>query len=280
MLRRAWESTSNPIAVLIDHSKFDSSVMKEHIKLEEKCYLSRFEDEDLRELLSHQYVNNCYSKGGIAYTCVARKMSGEYNTSLGDSIINYGVLREVFGDDAIYVINGDDSVVILDKAIFNESLVKDPSTWARFGFKSTVDVARSFEDIEFCQSRPVEVDGVWRMIRSPWRAIARSTFSVKRYRGIAWRRLLAAMADSEMACSDRVPMLQAWALRLRMASAGASPLEGEVSYRAKLEGKPTQGPISDSTRLSFAAAFGIEVQRQLAFERWCVEEPVTCLQVE
>nr|WKV33506.1 MAG: RNA-dependent RNA polymerase [Riboviria sp.] len=268
MLRKAWDSTSDPIAVLIDHSKFDSSVMKEHIKLEEKCYLSRFEDEDLRELLSHQYVNNCYSKGGIAYTCVARKMSGEYNTSLGDSIINYGVLREVFGDKACYVINGDDSVVVLEKALFNEALVKDPSTWGRFGFKSTVDVARSFEEIDFCQSRPVEVDGEWRMIRSPWRAIARSTFSVKRYRGVAWRRLLAAMADSEIACSDRVPMLQAWALRLRRASAEASPLPGEVSYRASLERKPTLGPVSDDTRLSFAAAFGVDTTVQLAFERW------------
>lgn len=274
-----WTTFSNPIAVLLDHSRFDSSVMKEHIKIEETCYLSRYADDDLRQLISHQYANNCYTKGGIAYTCVARKMSGEYNTSLGDSVINYGVLRQVFGSNVCYTINGDDSVIIMEESDLDEKVALDPATWAKFGFKSTVSVARSFAEIDFCQSKPVLVDGVWRMVRSPWRAIARGTISVKRFQGEGWRRLLASMAESELACSDRVPMLQAWGQYLLRCSAGASALPGEITYKAKLERRPSVGLIANSTRHSFAEVFGIDIDQQLAFEEWCERAPAVCLQL-
>nr|WKV33888.1 MAG: RNA-dependent RNA polymerase [Riboviria sp.] len=278
MFRAGWESFSDPVAYLIDHSKFDSSVRAEHIDWEVQVYTAIYPDDELRQLLRGQYENRCNSKGGIVYSCKARKMSGEYNTSLGDSVINYGALRDVFGDHAVFIINGDDSGVIIDRSAVRSEYV-DPATWAKYGFKSVVEIAEEFEKIEFCQSQPVCVDGCWRMVRSPWRAVGRSSISVRRYQGEAWRKLLAAMSDSELACSDGVPMLQEWARYLGRAAAGASPLPGEISYRARLEKRPIPREPGDSTRLSFATAFDIPIQQQLAFEAWCRDAKAVCLQV-
>jgi hypothetical protein len=278
MLFEGWNSLSKPMAYLIDHSKFDSSVRSEHIGWETKVYTSMYPDDELRTLMGGQYRNRCHSKGGIAYECTARKMSGEYNTSLGDSIINYGVLRDVFGDKAIFVINGDDSVVMVERGTYDDALIRAPATWAKYGFKSVVEVVTELEQVDFCQSKPIQVDGKWRMVRNPWRAVSRSSCSVRRYQGEAWRKLLAAMADSELACSDGVPMLQAWALYLRRCSAGASPLPGEISYRARLESKPVVRGVMPSTRDSFAIAFGVDPHTQLEFEQWCERQPAVCLQ--
>lgn len=278
-LRQAWERCVDPVAVLIDHSRFDSSVMAEHIEMEEYAYLKMYPDDQLADLMKRQKFNRCYTKGGIRYSCVARKMSGEYNTSLGDSFINFAVLLHVFGETAFYVINGDDSVVIVERASLREDVL-DSGLWARYGFKSTVEVVADFGSIEFCQSRPVNVDGEWRMVRNPWRAISRGTVSVKRYQGEAWRSLLASMAASEMACSDGVPMLQAWARYLDRCSAYASPLPGEITYRARLERKPKPRDVSPETRDSFAIAFGIPEDVQMAFEGWCETAEAVCIQAD
>lgn len=288
MLRDCWEAKSQPVAICADHSKFDSSVLDEHLDIEEAAYLEVMPDDYLRELLSHQRRNKCYSKGGIRYTCKVRKMSGEYNTSLGDSVINYGCLRDAFGQEALYIINGDDSVIIQEENRVDEDRIQDPTMWARYGFKTTIEFVREFEQIEFCQSRPVWMGHVqrWRMVRGPWRAIARSSISVKRYNGDkAWLGLLSAMAHSELACSDGVPMLQAWANYLYRCSGSAPIMVHEVSYKAKLEGwdmskfEARLVPVHHETRESFAVAFGIPVARQLDFERSLETLTASCIQV-
>lgn len=116
-LRKNWDYFVDPVAVLADARAFDSSVQVGHIKLEKHVYEACFAGmPELGELMDGQLKNNCYSKGGIRYDCIARKMSGEYNTSLGDSLINFMMLLGMFnGVDAQYVINGDDSVVILER---------------------------------------------------------------------------------------------------------------------------------------------------------------------
>lgn len=271
-MRQAWDSFIDPIAFCADHSSFDASVREEHILLEIDLYKRLFPgDPFLVELLSRQLRNRAYTKNGIAYACHGRKMSGEYNTSLGDSVINYGVLRHIMGEiDCRYFINGDDSVIIMESSS-NWSNLLDPDLWAGYGFRTRVDIARQFGEIDFCQCRPIEVEPAsWRMIRLPWRAVGRSCVSVKRYQGIAWRKLVKAMGLSEIACSDGVPMLQAWGERLIRIAGDVDHLESEIGYKANLDGLGRGSrTVTNCARMSFYDAFGIDETTQLAFEDWC-----------
>jgi hypothetical protein len=269
----------DPIYVLLDHAKFDSCITIPWIALEEAFYRKATGDSELRELMESQILNRGYTKGGIRYECVARKMSGEYNTSLGDTLVNYTILTDVFRNVRHQkLLNGDDSVVILEKDDLR-SVDISPETWKRYGFKTTVEVVDEFEKIDFCQARPIEIrTGVWRMVRVPSRAIGRSCVSVKRYEHRAWYALVAALGYSELACGDGVPMMQAWANLLMRSSLGATPLASEVSRRAKLERRVTESKIvTDLARLSFFRAFGMTHTQQLDFEEWCDNQTLRVL---
>jgi len=261
----------DPVFVLADHSKFDSCVTRPWIWLEHQFYMTLLPDEILDMLMDMQYYNRCVTKHGIKYECEGRKMSGEYNTSLGDTLINYTILKDVFREvDHALLLNGDDSVIVVERSAIKDIDLRDEN-WAEYGFKTTWKIVDTIEEVEFCQSSPIEVrPGVWRMVREPRRAISRSLISSKRYQGEAWYKLVAAMGHSELACGDGVPMMQAWGTALLRASKGAKPLYHEMSQRAKLERNlnTTPKPITDRARQSFEQSFGIPVQEQLDFEAW------------
>lgn len=267
-LRAMWEAVDDPIAVLLDHSKFDSSVSTPWIEVEESFYCRFFYGDDLHRLMSKQKRNRGWTKGGIKYRCEGRKMSGEYNTSLGDSLINYCILASITKHckQALIFINGDDSVVIISRSQLNK-LVLD--AFHEYGMKTTIDWAYAFEQIEFCQTRPININGTWRMVRNPKRVISRGVSSVRRYAGEAWKDLVNSIGQCELACNDGVPISQSFADYLIRSASSSKILWNEVGYRASLEGLPhTQKPILDDTRLSMQAAWGISPDEQIAAEKW------------
>jgi len=271
-LREAWAQFDRPVAVLADHSKFDSCVTKMWKRWLQATFGTA--SDELVGLYEIQMRNRCYTKGGIRYWCEGREMSGEYTTSVDANIINWALLKDAYrhvlmkGKKVIVFVNGDDSVVFMEADDY-EPL--GPGDWRRYGFKTTVETVFEFEEIDFCQSKPVEVrPGIWRMVRSPYRAISRGSVSVKRYEGKAWYSLAASVGMSELACGDGVPMMQSWATYLLRCSMGAPPLKAEMSRRARLErrvGEPRE--VTPTARESFSRAFGISISDQLDFERWC-----------
>lgn len=275
-LRRMADDFVDPLFIMIDYSKMDSCITQPWIVNEQRFYgavagNSFGATDELDQLIEAQMVNKCYTKGGVRYIQLGRKMSGEYTTSSGDNVINFEILCDVFRFVRHRkLMNGDDGVIMIEK----DDLVKldlSESRWRRYGFKAKVDFTDVFEEIDFCQCRPIEIrDGVWRMVREPKRAVSRSCVSAKRYEGRAWYGLMAAMGYSELACGDGVPMMQAWAQYLMRASCGAPPLPSELSRRAKLERAVSEAKgVTDTARESFFRAFGFSVEEQLDFESWC-----------
>lgn len=263
-----WDDT---VYVLADHSKFDSCIMGKWIMLEHKLYSELNPEDELDELMKMQYNNVGLTKGHIRYQCMSRKMSGEYNTSLGDTVINYCILRDVFRDVPHHVfVNGDDSVIAVPRSRLNE-VDLGPDTWIAYGMNTKVEVVSSLEEVDFCQASPIQIrPGVWRMARKPLRAISRACVSVKRYQGIGWRRLVKSMAMSEMACSDGVPVLQGFAEYLLRTAGDVRHFDTEITYRAKLEPRldVQPKPVTDVARESFEKSFGIDPTTQVAMECW------------
>lgn len=256
--------------VLLDHSRFDAHVHANYIRHGEEPVYRWLVGDGVKPLMRQQVRNIATTHNGLRYTCRGKKMSGEYNTSLGDSLINWALLLSFVGEvDADIVINGDDSVISVHK----DDLGRLDFDWFRKnGWTTKTEVVDCLEHVQFCQANPVEIrTGEWRMVRQPVRAWSRMAYSVKNYRGTGWYRYIRAIGEAELACSDGVPIMQALATCYvrHGGSHQALLLEGEpVGYRARLEPctRPEPKEPTIEARASFARAFGIQPSEQRAYE--------------
>jgi hypothetical protein len=148
----------DPIYVCADHSRFDAHVNAELLSIEHGVYKRCFGYQpELVDLLAKQVKNRGQTRGGIKYQCVGKRMSGDCNTALGNSILNYCMLRtwlESSGVKANILLDGDDSVVVMDKS--SQSQLKDLAKFMlKFGMVTESEVVTDIRHAEFCQSRVV-----------------------------------------------------------------------------------------------------------------------------
>ncbi|APG76359.1 hypothetical protein 2 [Hubei diptera virus 15] len=104
-----------------DHLTFDAHVTVEMLRLCHRFYLRCFNnDSKLLRLCGKTIRNRALSRNGERYTVNGTRMSGDVDTSFGNSIINYYIIRSVLADlhlsgDAI--VNGDDYIIFTDVPI-------------------------------------------------------------------------------------------------------------------------------------------------------------------
>jgi hypothetical protein len=138
----------------------------------------------------------------------------------------------------------------------------------RFGMITELDrIAETFEHITFCQAQPVLVEGIYRFIKNPIRAISRAMYCDGKF-SHCLDRYLTGLGICELAVYAGVPIMQAWALRLISDGGLKRPL-GSVDKLPALsvnKGEISIGSIEMSTRRSFESAFGFDVSEQLKFE--------------
>lgn len=267
--------------VELDHSRYDSCLRTELRRMEHRFYTTFYKGDGwFRELLKAQIHNSGRTRNGIAYEVEGTMMSGEYNTSLGDSVINYAMLRYVFGNEADIIVNGDDSVVALPSRLLKRI---DFGIFAALGFKTKVDFKYDVRDVTYCQCKPIRVGpGLrWRMVRDPSRVMSRTCYTVKH--PDTWlyaTQLLNAKGIGELSCNTGVPVLQAFASRI----VELNPLQSErlvktyMAENRRLDPITTRvEPIQDQTRLDFEYAFGITVAEQMEVERWLAAAPFCAL---
>nr|WPR18384.1 MAG: RNA-dependent RNA polymerase [Skomarfal virus 39] len=247
----------NPFVYLIDHSKFDSRVNWRLLRMEHRFYLNIFPDPFLEYLLKFQINNKGRSRNGLKYQCLGRRMSGDANTALGNCVINYALLRIKFGPLAIIYLDGDDSVV------FTEHIVNDLN-FEDTGMVSKIQIVRHFQEIEFCQARPVMTSLGWLMCREPMRALNRALWKL----GTVPKDLhnyLATIGIGEGLCSPEMPIISVISKVYR--SLGGKYKIHYSQYRpdtmacVKKFLMPTH-----SSRVSFANAFDLDVKVQICIE--------------
>lgn len=252
----------DPLFVCLDHSRFDSTIGPELLVIEQLVYWRQFKSKFLRFLLRKQLNNKGYSKSGIKYFVKGTRMSGDYNTGLGNSIINYLCLRswlknanargEIFLD-------GDDSIVIVEAADFSKL---DMNHFSRFGFKTKMGTTRDVTQVEFCQSRLLPSGPV--MARNPFRALSHLAVSIKGYPAKTWPRIQQARGMCEALGSSGVPILEAYGKALMC---GVKPLFDDQDYQKWLVARTTEKrEITDEVRLEFYNAWGIDPYSQELIE--------------
>lgn len=256
----------NPIFLLLDHSKFDSSITIDHLKLCAKAYQRWVGgDKFLRYLLSLQWRNKGRTKGGIFYRIEGTKMSGDYNTALDNSLINYLCLTHFMGKiKHKTIVDGDDSVVIMEKSSFNNLDFKHFNKW---GFDTVCDVVNTIDEVEFCRSKILDLGGEGVMAREPRRALSNMCVGLKQYQGQARFRYLAGNALGEMHRSSRCPILYpvARAIYEKWGQKGVI-MDTESAYKLELYRCDHQPPTLVE-RYAYERSYGIPVERQLEIEQ-------------
>lgn len=282
ILRNKWEKYRHPIAIGLDASRFDQHVSLEALKWEHDIYLNCYGQEKhrrrLANLLRFQEVNSCYGDtpdGELRYTVVGTRMSGDMNTSMGNCLLMcsmiYAYLDHV-GVQASLCNNGDDCVLIFEK----EDLVKvsgELDSWfTQMGFTMAVEKPVDvFEQIEFCQTKPVYDGTSYLMCRNPHTAIPKDSVMLQRYCGEGFfRGWLDSVGVGGLALAGRLPIFNEFyqmfvrSGKRRKMPKGMLPWSFEQLAKGCNRG---YGAVSPQARASFYLAFDITPDEQLVMER-------------
>lgn len=261
---------ADPVYVPLDHSKYDAhlnfglrGMFRKWMKL---CYKN---NQHFKDMVDKQAKNRCMTANEILYEMEETLCSGEILTSFEGSSTNYAVALE-FTRHVVAEIrcNGDDMVICLDRSQLH---LLDWDFFEKACLTTKLSVVYDIADVEFCQCRVVEIKpGLYRMVRSPARVIARTCYTVKNFPNESgWLKLLGAVGQGELSCNAGVPVLQSWANLLIRSSLGefSEALYSEYMMR-RCERKMKSMPIEDCARRSFWLAYGITPNKQRELERF------------
>jgi hypothetical protein len=280
LIREKWERFKHPVCVGVDASRFDQHVSVQALKFEHGLYARVFKSKQLDRLLSWQ-INNVgrarAADGEFTYRKEGGRASGDMNTAMGNKFLMCLMCKSYIdgkGFPIEFVNNGDDCLLILEERNLNR--LGDIAAYFReFGFKLTLEEpVKEFEEIEFCQTRPVCSNGVWRMVRDVKRALQKDLLVVNLgHRQDEYRRRLMDVGNCGLATSADVPVMGAfYRMLVRFGVTGGYSQSDINEYSFYYTGArnavcPATSP-DDYGRFSFWQSTGITPDAQLELEAY------------
>lgn len=302
-MRGLWLKFNKPVGVCLDHRNWDGHFCRSLIGVANKMWriYERFASDPrargrrkmnlLKRLLDEQFMTSGYSTNGVRFKASGKRCSGEFTTSDENGVSNkhilesvfefliylfleMGILKGEFSDWIVYLqVNGDDSVIIMEHELWVAITNSFDFDWLRI-FRSLnqeteMEIATYyFEEISYCQSSPVCIDGKWTMVKKPLRALSRVCYTDKKLDEKTVLRYYRSLGLCELACSAGVPILQTLAVRLLELAQGARPLGNvdKVWARSMNQCEIRFKPVTRDSRLSFERAFGIAPETQVSIE--------------
>jgi len=264
---------ADPYYLLLDASNFDAHVSSGLLKIEHRVYkglTKRSARQRLRWLLKQQLVNRGRTKNGTTYTTPGTRMSGDMNTGLGNSILMAGMLGSYLDDSgvkgAVYV-DGDDSVVVIDQSDVCKLLpVKE--YFLTFGMEMKYEATSELSQVDFCQCRPLWVDGSLVMSRDPRRVLVRPLWTTRTMGRALAGRYLRGLGLGEVAVGWGQPLAAALGKQLYALGEGKPwSYEYHPGMKAREYGRIDSPTPSFSTRMSYFETWGVSPEEQIAIER-------------
>jgi len=275
-IQAKFDYFKHPVVLSLDHSKFDSHVNADLLEVEHGFYRACNGSKEFAKLLRMQKHNFGVTKNGTTYYTPATRMSGDQNTGLGNSLINYAMtvaLLEHLKIKACLYFDGDDYLVITDRSNVNRLT---PAMYNQFGMVTKLDsVAKQMEEIEFCQCRPVWDGDGYTMVRNPMRMISRLPWLIGRYGDKYKRNYVYSVGLCMMSVGCGLPVEQYIGEQLSK-NGGVYKVTSQHHQANKMQFKPGRAKIitpSVRTRLSYWQAWGITPQEQEDLEVLQFKEP-------
>lgn len=282
VLRQKWARFKRPVALGLDATKYDMHVGIEALQYEHGFYDLVFNDPFLRSLLAMQLYNRGTARcpdGEVKFKVKGTRCSGDLNTSLGNCLLMCALIYALcleLGIDAELANNGDDCVLIFEEEHLQKVLSAVPTFFRRYGFRMQVeDPVFEFEQVEFCQSRPVCLGGIWTMVRNVRTCLKKDPMClIPIQNDRVWRKWLAAVGECGLATVPGCPVLQSfYGAFVRSGSKARSKFKDFVFKNTSMRERglglePTEIAVTDESRVSFYRAFGILPDMQVELEKY------------
>lgn len=288
LFEQGWSEFSQPVAVSMDASRFDQHVSVDALLEEHHVYRSIYanctqaEKKLLAKLLNMQIFNKGAAylpEAVVKYEVEGNRMSGDMNTALGNCLLMclmvYAYAKEC-GVRVRLFDNGDDAVVIMEQRDLPAFMARVVEWFLEMGFTMNLEApVTRMESIEFCQTRPVCVDGSYIMVRNPMVALSKDylwKLPDREGNRVHADRWMSAVGACGLSLCSGVPIMQAsyeYMVTHIPAKRGTTLGFGDGnSGLERLSEGLCRGPraIAASTRVSFWLAFGITPDAQEAFE--------------
>lgn len=278
-LRDKWDSFARPVCVGLDASRFDQHVGVQALSFEHGFYDLLFNNGELSRLLRWQLENKGFAvarDGEFSYETLGKRMSGDMNTSMGNKFIMCLIAKWYIDSKDFrieFVNNGDDCLLITERS--NLSLLADLKAQMReFGFNIvTEDPVFEFEQIEFCQTKPVCCNGVWRMVRNVKTCLTKDLTSTNLgHRVDEYRSWLKDVGGCGLAIASDVPVLGSfYRMMERLGESGPrynGMLDTEYKWYHTItrDCKSRSSTVDDYGRYSFWLSTDITPDQQLELE--------------
>lgn len=166
----------------LDHDSFDAHITTEMLGITHKYYLAcHFLNKLLRKLCKKTLNNKCKTREGDWYKVFGTRMSGDVDTSLGNSLINYAILKQLLlelGIEGDVIVNGDDSIIFTNVPIDIKRAIK---ILRKYNMNSKMkESVLNIHQVDFCQSRFVyRSDGTPTMMMDPKRLYSKFGMTYK-----------------------------------------------------------------------------------------------------
>jgi len=202
----------DPVFIECDHSRFDAHVNVELLSLEHSVYLSAYRGADkrrLRRILKMQRRNKGRTRGGIKYSVIGKRMSGDMNTALGNTIINYAILWSLVEDSRVVAnlhLDGDDSVIIVERTDLPKITVLIDQHTLSWGMTTKWHVSEG--SFEFCKAMWTMTSIGPQFIREPKLDLDMVSISVRSVTPKTAVGLLASKLDNVRAISYGCPWFE------------------------------------------------------------------------
>lgn len=301
-LQQLWDVYDDVVAVGGDASKFDMHVSREALEYEHLFYLlphhggtvkqcledyRRVQEANLDKppaaegfpelswLLSKQLDNRgiaYFPDGKLSFTMRGTRASGDLNTSLGNCLIMCALSftwSKRVGVTTKLGNNGDDCVTFMERRDLAKWSHGQEAFYASKGFRMVLEEpVYQFEQVEFCQSKPVLLDSGYVMVRNPETLVTKATMCLHPCSSfVQLRKWMMAVGTCEGNLNQGVPVLEAFARAYRRNGVRCSrKLVELVRNDSSRVRNDTSSCISDVTRLSFYLAWGITPDQQVALE--------------
>ncbi len=278
-----WAAFDDPVAIPLDGSRWDKHIWGEVLNIEHSIYLAAIRCSVVALLLKWQRRNICKTRNLVFWIVWWRRMSGDVNTGLGNSVLMSLMLKAIFRTLGIKkwaaVVDGDDGVPVVERrdlVLVQKYLSK---LFLDFGQEVKLETPTSdIQKVKFCQTQLVWVDEEPIMVRDWKRCLSHDTSGVKNWGDPnVSPALLKAVGMCNLALHAGMPILQAHALAC-IRNAGETKARFDIlaledawaRYKTEL-GHPAAlttkaKAIKASTRLSFMHATGVSIEEQIDIE--------------
>lgn len=287
-LRHKWDSFTRPVAVGLDHSRYDQHISRAILEWEHRVYRHMYHDKILAGLLKRQLRTKgtiLVNDGCLSFTTEGGRCSGDINTGLGNTLMMATMVHQYLLLHGLQyrvkvIFNGDDSLIFCEESDLH-LLDGLPAYFTELGFILKVENPEyTFEKVSFCQMQPVMADGVWKMVRSFPLAVNKDVVTTFRLTRDNYLDYMATVGQCGLALSTGVPVYQAY--YSWMSALGQNdPEKFVVNHAIWARGLVAHtAPVTEEARVSFFKAFGVHPHHQLAIEEAYARLPVPAFDPE